>query len=143
MSTGGMIWSSEAAVLQAVLAALRADGDVQSIFGAPARIFDDETSEPGFPHAEIERHEVEPRDASAVAGQAHTLTFAVWLRHGGRDAAREALGVLRAAADRMEVSLPAQRVVLVQSVYSDVMRAPDLRSFRGVLRLRIITEEAH
>ena len=142
MSADGMIWSSEAAVFKAVLQALRADSDVQSIFGTPARVFDDETSEPVFPHAEIEGHAVEPRDASGMAGQAHTLTLAVRSRHGGRDAAREALGVLRAAADRMTLTLSGQRVVLVQSVYSDVMRAPDLRSFRGVLRIRIITEEA-
>ena len=58
------------------------------------------------------------------------------------EAAKEALGALRAACERMVLTLSGQRAVLIQPVYSDVLRAPDLRSFRGLLRVRIITEEA-
>ena len=142
MSADGMIWSAEAALERAVLIALRADDDVQAIFGNPARIYDDETSEPIYPYAELERHEVEDRSAIASPGQAHTLTLVVRSRDGGRAVAKEALGALRAASERISLSLYAQRVVLIQPIYSDVLRAPDLRSFRGILRLRIITEEA-
>ena len=142
MSADGMIWSAEADLERAVLESLRSDGDVQAIFGNPARIFDDETEQPAFPYAELERHGVEPRNISGSAGQAHTLTISTRSRDGGREEAKAALGTLRAAANRMTLALTGQRTVLVQPVYSDVMRAPDLRSFRGVLRIRIITEEA-
>ena len=142
MSADGMIWSAEAALERAVLVALRADADVQAIFGNPARVFDDETLEPAFPYAELERHEVEERGSSGASGHAHTLNFAIHSRDGGRAAAKDATGALRAACERMSLTLSGQRVVLIQPVYSDVLRAPDLRSFRGLLRVRIITEEA-
>ncbi|WP_084395659.1 DUF3168 domain-containing protein [Henriciella aquimarina] len=142
MSADGMIWSAEAALERAVLTGLRADTEVQAVLGHPARIFDDESPEPVFPYAELERHEVAERGSAGVPGQVHTLTFAVRSRDGGRAAAKEVLGALRAASERLSLSLAGQRVVLIQPVYGDVMRARDLRSFRGVLRLRIITEEA-
>ena len=142
MSADGMMWTAEAALERAFLAALRADADVQALLGHPARIFDDETTEPVFPYAELERHEVATRGAAGVDGQAHTLTLAVRSRDGGRSVAKEILGALRAAAEAAEPVLAGQRVVLVQTVYCDVMRAPDLRSFRGLIRIRIITEEA-
>lgn len=142
MSADGLVWSAEAALEKAFLEGLRADAEVQAVFGSPARIFDDETSEPVFPYAELERHEVEERSCSGVAGQAHTLTFGLRSRDGGRAAAKEALGALRSAAEKLDLMLAAQRCVLIQTVYSDVMRTPDLRAFRGVIRIRIITEEA-
>ena len=82
------------------------------------------------------------RGSAGASGHAHTLSFAIHSRDGGRAAAKEALGALRAACERMSLTLSGQRVVLIQPVYSDVLRAPDLRSFRGLLRVRIITEEA-
>lgn len=142
MSADGMIWSAEAALERAFLVALRADGAVQAVLGNPARIFDDETAEPVFPCAFLERHEVAERSGSGVAGQAHTITLTVRSRDGGRAAAKEVIGALRAAAEAEDLPLSGQRVVLIQTVYSDVMRTPDLREFRGLIRVRIITEEA-
>lgn len=142
MSADGMFWPAEADLQRAVLAALRDDTDVQAAFGNPARIFDDETSEPVFPYAELERHEVEDRGSAEKAGQAHTLTVSVRTRDDGRAGAKEAVSALRAAFGQMTLSLSGQRVILIQPVYSDVFRTPDLRSFRGIIRVRIITEEA-
>lgn len=142
MSADGMMWSADAALSQAVLAALRADPVVQAIYGSPARIFDDETSEPAFPYAELERHEVEDRSSALTPGQSHTLTVTVRTRDDGRSAAKEAVGVLRAAFETMRLSIPGMHVVLVQPLYSDVLRTPDLRSFRGIIRIRIIVEGA-
>lgn len=142
MSADGMIWSAEAALQRAFLAALRADADVQAVLGDPARIFDDESPAPVFPYARLERHEVAERSATGAAGQAHTLSFGIRCRDGGRAAAKDAVGALRAAAEAADLALAGQRVVLIQPVYSDVVRTPDLREFRGLLRIRIITEEA-
>ena len=142
MSADGMLWSAEAALERAFLEGLRADAAVQAVLGSPARIYDDETTEPVFPYAELDRHEVGNRGASGSPGQAHTLTLAVRSRDGGRAVAKEVLGALRAAAERLDLMLAGQRCVLIQTVYSDVMRTPDLRAFRGIIRIRIITEEA-
>ncbi|MGB3626538.1 MAG: DUF3168 domain-containing protein [Henriciella sp.] len=141
MSADGMLWSAEAALERAFLEALRADAEVQSLLGSPARIFVAETDQAAFPHAILERHECADRSASGVAGQAHTLTLAVRSRDGGRADVKDILGALRAAGEAAVLSLAGQRVVLIQTVYSDAMRTPDLREFRGLLRIRIITEE--
>ncbi|MEM5517886.1 DUF3168 domain-containing protein [Henriciella sp. AS95] len=142
MSADGMIWSAEMALQQSFLTALQADPNLQALLGNPARIFDDETEQPAFPHVVLEAHTCEDRGASGVAGQSHTLTLAVRSRDGGRAAVKEIIGALRAACEGMELMLSGQRVVLIQPLYGDAMRTPDLREFRGLLRIRIITEEA-
>ena len=142
MSADGMIWSASADLQRAFLTALRADSDVQALLGTPARIYDDETPEPVFPCAQLERHEVVDRGSAGSAGQAHTITLGVRSRFGGRAAAQEIVGTLRAATDRLVLSLSGQRIVLVQTVYCDVMRTSDLSEFRGIVRVRLLTEEA-
>jgi len=118
---------SDAVLLDALMSALRADDGVRAVFGTPARIFDDESEAPVFPFAVLERHDVTPAGSSLVAGAEHRFTLAV--------------GALRNGADRFAPNLPGQRVVLAQTVYSDVVRTPDRRRFRGLVRIRIITEE--
>ena len=132
---------SEAALQHALMAALRADDGVKAVFGTPPRVFDDETEAPAFPFAVLERHEVSPAGSSLVAGAQHRFTLATASRHGGRDLARQAVGALRHASEHFAPTLPGQRVVLAQTVYSDVLRTPDRRRFRGIVRIRIIVEE--
>lgn len=133
---------AEAEVASALLALLRQDTGMQSAFGQPARVVDAESFQPAFPFVRLERHEVEPADSSCVAGQVHRLTLAVSSRHGGRIEARALVGLLRAAIEATPLSLTGQNVVLQQVVYSDVMRTGDLSAFRGLVRVRIISEEA-
>ncbi len=139
---GYLAASAEADLQRALLAALRADPTVQAVFGAPARVFDDETRGAAYPYAVFERHETRPAGAATVEGQEHILTFAVLSRDGGRGEAREALGALRLAVERATLAIDGQTVVLVQPLYADVFRTNDRRRFRGLLRVRIITEEA-
>ena len=133
---------AESKVLQAVMAALRADPDVQAQFGNPARVYDDETQGPSYPYATLERHETRPANAADVAGTEHILTFAVASRFGGRAYAKEALGALRAAVERANIAPAGQVVVLAYPTYGDVFRTRDRQAFRGILRVRILTEEA-
>ncbi|MDJ0920555.1 MAG: DUF3168 domain-containing protein [Henriciella sp.] len=140
MSADGFLAGSDADLLRAVLLALRSDSDVQAVLGAPARIYDDETQGAAFPYAILERHEREPADGSEFCGAEHRLRFATYSRFGGRTEAREILCALRSAIDRLQLDLVGQRIVLAHVTYSDAMRARDRRSFRGVLRARIITE---
>ena len=142
MSADGMSTGMEADLQGALLAVLRTDAALQSSLGSPARIFDAETESPVFPCIELERHEVRPRGASGADGEAHTLSFGLRSRSGGRAEAMRLLGGLRRAVERARPGLAGQRIVLIQPVYADVMRTPDLREFRGILRVRIITEEA-
>jgi len=142
MSADGFLAGADAALADAVLDALRADPDVQAILGNPARVFDDETDEPAFPFAVLERHEQFSADAALVCGSEHRLSFATYSKYGGRSEAKAVLGALRAAVDRFNLVLSGQRMVIAHVIYSDALRARDRQSFRGVLRVRIVTEEA-
>lgn len=141
------VWSplpaaAEGDVALAFLEALRADPDVIAEFGSPPRLFDTETRVPAYPYAALERHETERASASGVEGQTHRITLAVYSRHGGHVEAKHLIGTLRRAGEAVNLTLTGQRVVLILAVYSDVLRAPDLKPFRSLVRFKIITEEA-
>ncbi len=132
--------SAEGHVQAALLSVLRGDADVAAIFGP--RIYDDESEAPAFPFVRVERHECRPVGASLGEATEHVFTLAVSSRDGGLREARGALAALRAAVDAAEWSLPEGRVALAYTTYSDVMRQADRRAFRGLIRFRIISEEA-
>lgn len=131
---------AEASVQSALMAVLRADAGVAAVYGT--RIYDDETEAAAFPFVRLERHECRPIGASLGEASEHVVTLAASSRDGGVREAREGLTALRAAVDRAEWSLPDGRVVLAHVTYSDAIRQADRRAFRGLIRIRIITEEA-
>jgi hypothetical protein len=132
--------SAEASVQAALMAALRADTTVAAIF--EGRIYDDESEAPAFPFVRVERHECRPVGAAGGEASENVVTLAVSSRHGGVREARGALAALREAVDGAVWALPQGRVVLAFVTYSDAMRQADKRAFRGLLRIRIISEEA-
>ncbi|MEM7662001.1 MAG: DUF3168 domain-containing protein [Pseudomonadota bacterium] len=142
MADGGILpRDAERTVADALLQALRADTDVQAVFGDPARIHESETQEPIYPYAILERHETRPAGSAGVSGTEHILTLGIASRFGGRRYAREFMGAIRAAVERAELAIAGQRAVLSYTSYGDVFRARDRRTLRGLLRIRIITEE--
>ena len=132
---------AECRVQKAVMTVLRTDAEVRRVFGTPPRVYDDETQGPAYPFATLERHETLPAGAAGVAGMEHTLTFAVASRFGGRAYAKEAMGALRAAIERANIAPDGQVIVLAYPTYGDVFRTRDRQAFRGILRVRIISEE--
>ena len=133
--------SGEVAVQSALMAALRGHAGVQAIFGARARVYDDETEAPAFPFARLERHECRPVGASGGEASEHVITLAVLSRYGGVREAKAALAALRQAFEAADWSEADRHIVLAYTTYSDVMRQFDRRAFRGVIRFRIISEE--
>lgn len=133
--------SAETAVQAALMAALRRDAGVQAIFGARARVYDDETEAPAFPYARLERHECRPAGASGGEAQEHVITLAVASRYGGLREAKAALAALRAAFEAADWGGAGRHIVLAYVTYADAMRQFDRRAFRGIIRFRIISEE--
>ena len=132
--------SAEGRVQDALLSVLKADAGMAAIFGG--RIYDDESEAPAYPFVRLERHECRPAGASLGEATEHVLTLAVSSRDGGLREAREALATLRGAVDGATWTLPEGRIVLVHTIYCDAMRQADRRAFRGLIRFRIISEEA-
>lgn len=133
---------AEADVARAILLRLRGDAAVQSVFGTPARIFDEETDVPAYPNAVLERHQTSDAGSSCVPALEHRITISVASRWGGRRYAKEAIGFLRQALETSPLAIDGQTVVLQQVVFTDVLRTSDARLFRGVLQFRVVTEEA-
>lgn len=129
-------------MVSAMLDVLRAELAVQDVFGDPARIFDDETDAPAFPYARVERHEVNDAGAALVHGAEHKITLMVASRHDGLVGARKALRVVRDALGAAELTVPGARIVLSHVTYADTMRRSDRTAYRGLIRFRVIAEEA-
>lgn len=141
MSAHPDIETRDAALIAEVLDALREDAGLQALLGTPARVFDDETRSAIYPFIVLERCERNDSSASGRRGAEHRLQFASASRDGGQQQAKLILSTLRAALERMDLLLEHQSIVLVHPTYSDVMHAPNRQVLRGVLRVRIHTEE--
>lgn len=131
----------ETAVQAALMAGLRADAGVRAFFGDPPRLYDDESEAPAFPFARIDRHECRPIGASDSEAHEHVIVIAVSTRHGGLREAKAALGVLRVSVEALVWDMPGRHVVLAYVTYTDALRQADRRAFRGLIRIRIISEE--
>ena len=141
MSADGFFATSAPELVDAVLSALRSDETIQSVLGNPARLFDDESRQPNYPYAVLERHESTDSSSSNHFSLEHRLQFATYSRHGGLREAKAILGALKHAMEHLSLSLTHQRIVLTIPTYCDVMRTQNQTVFRGVLRVRIHTEE--
>ena len=130
---------AEAAVQAALMAGLRTDAGVMTAFGEPARVYDDETRAPAFPFARIERHESLP---TGTGDTEHKISIAVTSREGGLMDAKDALSAIRAALEGMSWDVAGHHVVMAHVIYADSMRAADGERYRGLVRIRIISEEA-
>ena len=140
MSADGFVSSSAPELVEAILDGLRSDESLAPTFGNPIRLYDDETRRPYYPYAVLERHETSDSSASETSSFEHQFQFATFSRYGGLREAKSVLGQLRAAIERLDLSLTHQRVILIMSNYCDVMRTQNQTIFRGVLRVRIHTE---
>lgn len=136
----GLTQPQEAALIATVLSALRLDEGVREFFGAPPRIFDAETERAAFPYAELVSTATNEIASAETPGGEHRLTFAVYARHGGRAAAAEGLDALVRAVQAAELSLPNANIAFAHPVYLDVIRGRRQGVFRGLMRLRIVTE---
>lgn len=132
---------SESELADAVLAVLREAPGVQAYVGEPARIHDGEAESPAYPFIVLERHETQDVSVSEVYGLDHRLQLATYSRHGGLRESKAILGALRRALEDLPPVLAHQRIVLNIVTYCDTMRMRNPHIFRGLLRVRIQTEE--
>ena len=128
-------------LVTALMEMLRADAGVQAVFGSPARVFDGETERPAYPYAELVS--VETRDvASAHApGGEHRLTFAVNVREARREDASAGLEAIIAAIRGKALTLAGANIILAHPLYFDILRGRAPLTYRGLLRLRILTDK--
>lgn len=141
MTTSAISVAVEASLEAALIEGLRNSEIIAALLGQPARLFPEPPAEALFPYAVIERHQRRPHGASRVRGDEHRIDIAVYTREGGRCEARMILDALSRAIEDLTVLIADRRVILMHTVYSDTMRTPSRKAFRGLLRLRLLTEE--
>lgn len=116
------------------------DADLQAEFGSPVRLVDGGTARSAFPFIRFVRHDTRPEEPFEGGPIEHRVSLEVLVRSGGRAEATRLLGLL---ADRLRASTltPAGlNLVLFHPVYSDVFLRADGTIFRGLLRLRALSE---
>ena len=132
--------SAEGELLSAILDHLRADAEMQQIFGSQPRILDNlGGSMPPYPYLIVARHEVSDADAQNVKLSDHTIDLQVMTRWRGRDGAREAVGLVRNLLDRPQLSMPRYELVWCHSVFSDTLMLRDKQTFKGIVRIKART----
>lgn len=134
--------SPEWALQTAMRAALRADADVKSVLGDPARIYDEPPKAPVFPYATFGRSEARPVDADAPALVEHVARIHIWSRYGGRREAKEAIAAVRGVLHHASLSLDGHVLIDLRVAFADVLLGRDGRTHQAVLRLRGVTEAA-
>ncbi|MEM6627993.1 MAG: DUF3168 domain-containing protein, partial [Pseudomonadota bacterium] len=132
--SGFALPGAETALQDAILTAVRADAGVKSIFGDPARVFDEPVSAPVYPYAQVSLHELRPGGGADTPSAEHRIDLQVLTRWASRRDAKDAMGVLRKAIEDAEIAPSGYRIVLLFPVFSDVVRLRDGRTLRGTLR---------
>lgn len=125
------------AAIQAVLAS---DAGVQAMLGNPARIYNEPVTDALFPHAVWRAVQSRPNGSSGAVGEVHDFTLEVRTLETGADVAEQAVAALSAAINALKPASSTVHVVLLLTTLVDVMRGPDGRTFRGLVRLRAVVE---
>ncbi len=141
MSADGFFNAGAESLCDELINALGSSAELQALIGTPARLYSEYVRGAAYPFVLLERHETTEAGAAAVPASAHVFQFASASRHGGLAEAKSIMGALRRAIDELPDALGTQRITLALPLYCDVMRTQNPLIFRGVLRVRLYTEE--
>jgi hypothetical protein len=128
------------ATREAIHAALGADPRVQAVLGQPVRLHAAPVSDSLFPHAVWRSISTRPNGSVLGAGEVHDMTLEVRTLETGADVAERAVHALSAAINSVRPVSAEIHIVLLMTTLADVMRGPDGRTFRGLIRLRAVVE---
>ncbi|MFA7262020.1 MAG: DUF3168 domain-containing protein [Caulobacter sp.] len=132
--------SPDLALHRAIFDHLRADADLAALLGDPPRVHDETPAQPVWPLVVFGRAETRPWGGLDGEGLEHALTLTGLSRFDGAEEARAIVAALRARLHNADLALDGWRLVNLRVTYGDVFRAADGRDFRGVIRVRAVTE---
>ena len=136
------LWSPSAQTPQAMDAeALAAQPWVITALGAPLRLYSEPVTDGAFPHADWRSWTVQDAGSSASPAMRQDFTIEVRSRNSDDYHAQRAVDALVEALGRIAPApRDGQRITFIMPTVADVMRSPDLRVFRGLVRLRVLVE---
>lgn len=116
------------------------DVSLQAEFGTPVRLIDETSARCAFPFIRFVRHDIRPEEPIAGGPIEHRISLEVMVRSGGRAEANRLLGVLSDRLRAASLTPSGLNLILFHPVYSDVFLRADGTIFRGLLRLRALSE---
>ena len=131
--------SSSWALQKAIHARLIADTAILALIGGP-RIYDDVPRQPAFPYVSYGQSTVRDWSTGTDDAHEHIVTLHVWTRANGRKPAHEISSAIEAAIDQQVLVLDGHRLISLRHEFSDVRREADNETWRGIVRLRAVTE---
>ncbi len=129
------------ALQRALRDALIADADLTALLGGAA-IYDDVPQATQFPYVSIGPVIVSDWSTATEAGLEHRLTLDVWSRAPGKREVLKLLDAMRGILDGAALGLSDTVLVNLRIEGYEARRDEDGLTYRGVLRLRAVTEPA-
>ncbi len=139
MAQGAAVSGAEQALESAILAALAADAGVTAALGAPLRLLDGASPQPGYPYLEVARRQSEANDSAGCEGVIVTIDLVAISRDEGGRLARGAMAEVRRALRVANLELEGWRCILLLPVFADTVRQK-IGLWRAILRVRAILE---
>jgi Protein of unknown function (DUF3168) len=131
--------SSSWALQKAIHACLIADAATLASIGGP-RIYDDVPRQPVFPYVAYGQSTVRDWSTGTDDAHEHIVTLHVWTRASGRKLAHEISSAIEVALDQQALVLDGHRLISLRHEFTDVRREADNETWRGIVRLRAVTE---
>lgn len=124
----------------ALITALRGDGQVQTLVGTPARVYDDPPRSTAFPYITLGPATIRAWDTDSEIGHEHVVQFHAWSRQGGRKEAKVILASVYDVLHNASLSLTGHRLIALRFEFADIFRDADGETMHGIARYRAVTE---
>lgn len=113
---------------------------VQSVLGAPPRLYDNAPEDPVYPYLSYGAMRSEDIGGDIRPLYAHNLSLHIWSHYSGRAEIINAIAAVSGALEGIIYTSGSAQIRSVRVVYSDHFRGPNGRTLHGLIRLNIITE---
>ncbi|MEM9286310.1 MAG: DUF3168 domain-containing protein [Pseudomonadota bacterium] len=133
-----MITDAAWSLQTALYSALADDGDLQTILGDPARIYDAIPPDTIFPFLQIGAGQLLPYQGIA-GGFEHIVRLTAFSRWGGRQECKAIAELIRIRLQNADLTLEGHKLLQARLVFEDHLRHRDPETFQGSMRYRFVT----
>ncbi len=127
------------ALQTAIYARLIADPDLTSVLGGQ-KVFDHVPRGTQPPYVTFGITTERDWSTGTETGSEHEISLLVWSQNRGRRELQAVTDTLRDALHDAALSLTGHRLINLRHAFSELRREPDGETWRGLIRLRAVTE---
>lgn len=126
------------ALQQAVFRALTDDAALAALIAG--RVHDAPPRAPTFPYVTLGQADARDWSTGTEEGREHTLRLYVWSRHAGKSEVMSVLAAMARVLHDQPLTLEGHALVNLRMTGTDARRESDGVTWRGMMRLRAVTE---